>query len=70
MATISKKEVKTFVSYIHCDVCGKEMEFTGETLLTYPPIYVYKCPICGAVSHMKSHYPLVEYEIISDEIKK
>ena len=69
MATISKKEVKTFVSYLHCDVCGKEMEFTGE-LLTYPPISVYKCPICGAVSHMQSYYPLVEYEIISDEIKK
>lgn len=44
-----------------CD-CGEEMEFTGRTLMTFPPQYVHKCKSCGEEARLASQYPYISFE--------
>ena len=54
-----------------CDLCGGEMVFTGDTILTSPPFHVHKCKECGQTELCKSVYPyLLHEEENGTEIKR
>lgn len=56
-----EKEVKAYkVNYL-CDYCGKEVEFTGFTAMSYPPQYEHKCK-CGEKYYLKKRYPSIEFK--------
>lgn len=58
---IRKREVRTYEARLYCDKCHAEMELL-ETLLSYPPQYVYTCPKCGEEVTMNEKYPNISYE--------
>lgn len=57
-----KKAVQTVMVYKYCDRCGKEMHFTGQTLLTSPPKHIHVCPECGYTEPCDSIYPYLLYQ--------
>lgn len=41
---LKKKYVKRlYIEEAYCEKCGAKLEFTGMTLLSFPPQYQYKC---------------------------
>lgn len=46
-----------------CDCMIGRFEFTGETLLCMPPLYVHACTKCGKILRSHDQYPRIEYEV-------
>jgi len=62
-----KKEVlvKTFKSNYYCDECfDEEIKYTGEMLMSYPPLYVHQCPKCKKRYNLRKNYPVIENEYV------
>ena len=55
-------EVKPFEVKQYCELCGEELTFTGEVLLSNPPKYVHKCDKCGKQFTFSQSYPSIEYK--------
>lgn len=47
---------------MYCKVDGDPLEFTGRSHLTYPQMYVHKCPTCHDEVTFKKIYPTVEFD--------
>lgn len=69
----SRVEVKTIRVNVTCEDCSKKpnsgclLSFTGLVLASYPPQYMYVCPLCKRKYHLLHSYPYLEYrEILND----
>lgn len=61
---IQKTHVTPMLVKAFCDVCGTELlRDDNNTLLSYPPKYLHKCPKCGK-EFMLTQYPgpKIEFE--------
>lgn len=62
-------EVKAYMVYETCPICGKSMMISDETdpiRLTDPPQFKYKCNKCGWESWSLENYPKIEYEPVEN----
>lgn len=57
---VRRQEVRTFEERFVCS-CGTELQ-SAMVLDSYPPIYCYKCPACGAEDSSRHRYPRVVTE--------
>lgn len=44
----------------YCDKCNKETIYMGMELLSNPPKYPHKCPICKTVYNLNNVYPTIK----------
>lgn len=56
-----RKEVKTYEVSLKCDKCGKDMKCENDVIMTYHPVYKYKCE-CGYTCESITLYPHIEYK--------
>lgn len=61
---IVKKKVNTFGEFAFCEKCKKELVFTGKSLMSNPPKYEHKCPVCGRIENLNYTYPRIAYEFV------
>ena len=62
MATIVKKEVKTYKIYAYCEKCGGLMSPTGQVYTTSPLQFPHTCNNCGLGETFLEAYPKIIYE--------
>lgn len=62
MATIVRKEVKTYKTYAYCEKCGGLMEPIGHVITTSPLQFPHRCRSCGLEVTLLEVYPKIEYE--------
>lgn len=63
---IKRLPVQTYKEILICDKCGNAMEWTGETLYSYPAQYPHYCQ-CGHKENVRGHtYPNIQYEEIDE----
>lgn len=58
------RRVRTYRVTYQCDdeACRGEMQWTGTTRTTYPPLYEHRCSTCGTVVMLDKSYPYLNYE--------
>lgn len=59
-------EVKMFETKYMCDTvgCNGELKPTGVMLMTEPPQFPHKCPICKSEQTFFNKYPLLSYRYV------
>ena len=70
---ISSKIVESLeVEVLNCDNCGIEMVQENYALTSYPPQYVYKCPMCNSQHITTELFPRIAYNLTdaSSHIRK
>jgi hypothetical protein len=59
---IKKILMKVFQIKKLCDDCNGELEYTGQSLTTYPALYPHECKDCKRRYTFDKMYPALEYE--------
>ena len=61
--------VRTFKVTLHCAKCKAEMELQPTQLMSYPPQFIYQCPVSKNKITKPEMYPHLAYEF-EGEAKK
>lgn len=59
---LKEKRVIPVEVRLYCDNCGREMEYGGVALTTYPMQYPHHCPSCGHTETQSKIYPAFGYK--------
>lgn len=60
---IEDRPAQTVLVTAYCE-CGGQLEFTGETKASWPPLHTHKCDRCGAKRLSEKTYPCFEHRAL------